>query len=370
MDPDHNLHTEHFVTDHEIDISPTYSFGFELPSVSDDATFSLSSDSHCTMSTLYSDEAVGYFRSLHGSTYVMDENVPITFPVDALRDRMDVVLHTIVRLTYDGQNVPDEVEAMLRVGGVNRGQGGARVLDVVTNSGTWVREMATPHEPHPRITFEVYNFHAGIRQSQSYFDLVHLRQGVLATKDFNFLLREAHRVLKPNGIVIITEFSARLYEADNPSAPLQSAPRRAEGIRLFRNALEFQGVDVTAWDDMTARLSPNHPLWPGNSYLSQVPKPGQDRPIPIQGFQSIIERQRLVPTGPWPSDQNQRIIGGLGRLLFGYTWKALLPLLLMMGIGETTAQALVDGILEEFVDDRFRAFLRCHMWSARKSQLR
>ncbi|KAG8746733.1 hypothetical protein FRC12_014225, partial [Ceratobasidium sp. 428] len=147
------------------------------------------------MSTLASQEVTDYFRSIHGSTYAADENIPVTFPVDMLRDRLDVVLHTVVRLSYDGVNVPVDADAMLRAKETDSGQAGARVLDIVTNSGTWVREMATeysnatfvsidskpltPHEPHSRIQFEVYDYYVGIRQPTSSFDLVHLRQGVL-----------------------------------------------------------------------------------------------------------------------------------------------------------------------------------------------
>jgi hypothetical protein len=65
-------------------------------------------------------------------------------------------------------------------------------------------------------------------------------------------------------------------------------------------------------------------------------------------------------------NEEQRIIGGLGRLLFSYTWRALLPLLLMGGMAEAEARAVVDGVLEEFVDDRFKAYLKCHMWFARR----
>lgn len=37
----------------------------------------------------------------------------------------------------------------------------------------------TPHEPHPRIQFEVYDFCTQIHQPQPTFDLVHMRKGTL-----------------------------------------------------------------------------------------------------------------------------------------------------------------------------------------------
>ncbi|KAG9123881.1 hypothetical protein FRC07_013651 [Ceratobasidium sp. 392] len=298
-----------------------------------------------------------------------------------LRDRLDVVLHTIVRLSHDGVNVPAEANALLRAEGVGVGQQGGHVLDIVTNSGTWAREMAseypgatfvsidskplTPHEPHPRIKFEVYDYYNGIRQPTSSFDIVHIRQGALATKNFNALLREMYRVLKPNGILLVTEFPPKLYEVHNPSEPLQSAPRRVEGIRLFQDAFRSQGIDLAVWSEMTMRLGPDHPLW-ANCTPSQSHKPGQDYSGQTQGFHRVVESYRLIPTGPWSEDENARIIGGLARLLFSYTWKALFPLLLMMGKKESEAHNVVNGILEEFADDRFKAYMKCYTWSARK----
>jgi ubiquinone/menaquinone biosynthesis C-methylase UbiE len=34
------------------------------------------------------------------------------------------------------------------------------------------------------------------------------------TKNFNFLLREMHRVLKPNGVLVITEIPTQGYEGE------------------------------------------------------------------------------------------------------------------------------------------------------------
>ncbi|QRV95859.1 methyltransferase domain protein [Ceratobasidium sp. AG-Ba] len=186
--------------------------------------FSDSGSSYDTLSTIQSNEVagiIGYFRSVHGSMFPSDENTPLVLPTDVTADRLDILLHMIVRLCRGGKNVPDSVDEMLRNGGVGGDGMGARVLDAVTNSGIWVNEMAeiysntsftsldikplVPHTPHPRIDFQVYDFQTGIMQPDNTFDLVHLWQGVLTTKNFNLLLQELHRVLKPNGYILITE---------------------------------------------------------------------------------------------------------------------------------------------------------------------
>jgi hypothetical protein len=100
-------------------------------------------------------------------------------------------------------------------------------------------------------------------------------------------------------------------------------------------------VDLTAWDTrLVARLDASHPLW-GNQPSYQATKPEYKRIT--RGFYAIQEDNRPVPSGPWSADETQRIIGGLGWLLFSYTWKASLPLLLMGGMGEAQAQGVVGG---------------------------
>jgi putative alpha-1,2-mannosidase len=153
----------------------------------------------------------------------------------------------------------------------------------------------------------------------------------------------------------------------NPSKVLESAPRRAAGLRLFRRSLESQGIDLSVWEDLSSRLRPNHPLWTERSIdpvigVVEVPHTSSS----IRGFHTIEQRTWLVPSGPWPEDKAQRIIGSLARMLFTNTWRALAPLLLMMGMDEAQSEAMVEGILEEFADNQIRGYLKCHRWSARK----
>lgn len=61
----------------------------------------------------------------------------MVLPTDNLAERLNVVLHALLRLAYNGVNVPSPVDELLRSGGVDRSTGGASVLDVATNSGAW-----------------------------------------------------------------------------------------------------------------------------------------------------------------------------------------------------------------------------------------
>ncbi|KAG9096201.1 hypothetical protein FS749_008928 [Ceratobasidium sp. UAMH 11750] len=353
-------------------------------SESDDMMFSDSGTSYHTMSTLQSNEVAEYFRLVHGFTFSSDENVPLVFPTDATADRVDIIFHIIVRLCRDGKNVPPVVDEMLRTGGLEGG--GAKVLDLVTNSGTWVTEMAstyaTPkftsldtkplvaHHPHARIKFEVYDFCAGIIEPDSNFDLVHLRQGVYATKNFDFLLQEVHRVLKPNGFLMVTELPIQAYEEINPLVPVRFAGYVVEGTKLVQEGCKAAGADITAWQDMSARLDSNHPLWrnyqPGMNTSSQSSQ--DSRGIhSIRGFHGIHLHSQPIPLGAWPDDEGQKILGGLTRMWAYHQARSTLPMALMLGMEENEAAAFVEGMIQELMDiERHKIHLVCHMWTARK----
>jgi hypothetical protein len=170
------------------------------------------------------DNVAEYFRSVYGFTYSSDENIPLVWPTNSVSKRLTVLLHFIVRLCQDGMNVPVVADDMLRRGGVFE-EGKPRVLDLMTNSAAWcvsnlyldamakgrylrVTEMASiypnanfttidtkplvPHKPHPRINFEVYDFYAGIMEPDASFDIVHIRQGVLAVNIF--IIRDHYHI--------------------------------------------------------------------------------------------------------------------------------------------------------------------------------
>ncbi|KAG8732491.1 hypothetical protein FRC10_000890 [Ceratobasidium sp. 414] len=377
---------------------PTYHEPFTPPALitteptfeSDETMFSDSGSSCHTMSTLQSNEVAEYFRLVHGFTFPSDENVPLVFPTDPTAERIDIILHIIVRLCRDGLNVPPVVDGMLRTGGLDGG--GAKVLDLVTNSGTWcatlpmirpinnaarVSEMAStyatpkfisldtkpliPHPPHARINFQVYDFYAGIMEPDFSFDL---------TKNFNLLLQEVHRVLKPNGFLMITELPMQAYEEIDPPIPIRSLDSMARGTKLIHEACQAAGADITAWHDMSARLDPSHPLW-CNGQPGMNASPRTDRELsgaqPVRGFHSIHLHSQPAPVGSWPEDEGQRMIGNLTRMWTYYQAKSMLPMILMLGIEEREATEFVDGLFHQLLDiDRHKLYIICRMWTARK----
>lgn len=328
------------------------------------------------MSTLSSTEAAEYFHSLHGFQYVTDENLPLVFPTDSITERIDIIYNVITKVCQGDKSVPAAAEELLEQGGLN-GRG-ARVLDLVTSSGTWAHDIVNVYPtaelvsldvkplaalvPHPRIKFEVYDLYAGIAEPDASFDLVHARQCVYLTKDYNFLLREMHRVLKPGGMLVLGEIPAQAYEVDNPSVPIHSSPRRVEAIQLMRKAQTAQGVDLVAYDDLSSRLDPGHPMWE-NQPQDHTTKNDHRT---VRGFHTVTTHTHHIPNAPWSTDERQRIIGGLAQVMFEQTWKALLPIMQIMGHSKEDAEAFVDRLLEEVKDPRYRSYAKYKVWCARK----
>ncbi|QRW11218.1 methyltransferase domain protein [Ceratobasidium sp. AG-Ba] len=299
---------------HEI-IDLSQDMVFDETSDSGGAMFSDPGSSLHTMSTIQSDEVPGYFQSIYGTTFPSDENVPLVFPSDAKAEQLDVLLHTIIRLCRGGKHVPDEVDEMLRSRSAEKERPGVKVLDLTTDSGTWAKEMAeiystarftsldnkplVPHTPHARIEFQIYDFQIGIMEPDDAFDLVHMKRGVLATKDFNLLLQEIHRVLKPDGFIMITEIPFDKYEGTDPQVPLRSAPYFAKSIEYAYNLCKTEGVDTEVWQNMSTRLDPTHPLWENERIGAPMSlDTGQgDLDIPHKrGFYKISLHKELLPS--------------------------------------------------------------------------
>ncbi|QRV82473.1 methyltransferase domain protein [Ceratobasidium sp. AG-Ba] len=350
---------------------------YEESSNSESPAFSDSDCSYCTMSTLQSEEVASYFRSVSGFTYSSNEDVPILIPTDTNANKLDVLLHIIVRLCQGGRNVPCEVDEMLRKGGVDS-ETGARVLDIVTNSGTWVEEMAdtyptagftsidvkplVPHKPHARIGFQVYNLHAGIMEPDATFDLVHIRQGVFVSKNFNSILRDINRVLKPNGYIVVTEMPFEAYEGGCFGIKITSS-----SLEIMNRASLAEGVDIKVWQDMSSRLDTSHPLWENERMGAAHSLDSEKGPQATRGFYDITLRSEPVPLGAWHSDEAQKTLGNLMRIRALHSLQQILPAILSRGPQGAQTDRFLESLKQEIMQvERYRAFVMCRIWVARK----
>ncbi|CUA74609.1 hypothetical protein RSOLAG22IIIB_05615 [Rhizoctonia solani] len=287
-----------------------------------------------------------------------------------------------------------------------------RVLDIGTQQGTWVQEMASEfphvefvsldfspmaaHTPRENIVFEVYDLYAGLAEADASFDMVHIRHTANKVGNYPFLVQELYRVLRPGGLLVSGEFENETYGADNPDVPLGDASARlTRALVLVRQALAAQGVTVDAGRQLPALLSsprlfaPSPSLSPDlsseldnncsgasfSNFSTHVPRVQQSStsPSPIStsatGFVCITPFTFCVPATPWPDPYTHPQLHEAGRhVVVGvqYGWPSLIPLLTVhSGISTEEAREVVAGAVEDhLVRSQLKHIIKFHtVWA-------
>ncbi|KAB5588897.1 Methyltransferase domain containing protein [Ceratobasidium theobromae] len=246
--------------------------------------------------TIQSDDLHEYFVEHHGRQHPAGESAVRWFPSD--NTRRYILRHVLNKYLY-GRNYFGPVGEILRFAPGRR----YKVLELGTRDGTWIQEMATEfphvqfrsldivpiiaHAPRPNIVFEAYDFTRGLLQEDSSQDIVFLNVAMELVKDYRALLLEAHRVLKPGGLIHIREYNLQLWDPQDPSEPVGGAnPASSRLISTARRALSKSGVDPDICDRLPQWLTPNSDLW---KHLG----PNQAR-----GFERISSTTRVFPAYP------------------------------------------------------------------------
>ncbi|KAG8718088.1 hypothetical protein FRC08_005975 [Ceratobasidium sp. 394] len=277
-DPD----TNGFVYHVEPDLHTFYS-----ESISEISSETESSESGQTIGTDDLPGKEAYFVQHHGRPQPAGNTV-WWFPADNTRR---FILRHFVESYIHGGNYAPIVKEMLPL---DPGRT-YHVLELGTRDGTWVQEMATEfphvqfrsldvapimsHVPRPNVVFEVYNFGGGLLLDDSSQDVVFLNVVFELIKDYPALIREAHRVLRPGGLIHIRDFDIVLYDSQNPSQLAQSSnPAGCHLLDIMGDTLTRMGVDTQTFKRL--------PQW-----LASEPN-GE------AGFENIQVRTKVFPAYP------------------------------------------------------------------------
>ncbi|QRW17272.1 methyltransferase domain protein [Rhizoctonia solani] len=268
-----------------------------------------------------------------------------------------------------------------------------RVLDIGTQQGTWVQEMASefPHVEFVSLDFSPMAAHIPPDAS---FDMVHVG-------NYQFLIQELYRVLRPGGLLISGEFENETYGADNPNTPLGDAsPRLSRALAFVRQALAAQGVTVDAGRQLPDMLNDSK-LFPPISHSTSpdfssesdsddsrgtfsstgtcescVPGLSTSHTmanLTDTGFVDVTPSTFYIPATPWPDPCTHPHLYEAGcRVVIGiqHGWPSLVPLLTAhAGLSTEDARDAVTGAVEErFVDLSLKHIMKFHTVWAYKVQ--
>ncbi|EKM51768.1 uncharacterized protein PHACADRAFT_127622 [Phanerochaete carnosa HHB-10118-sp] len=136
-------------------------------------------------------------------------------------------------------------------------------VDLGCGSGSWILDVARdfPHcscvavdlvpmqipDMPPNCRSEVDDINLGLQHFHSKFDVAHARLVSSGIRDYKGLVDQISLVLKPGGLVDLTEFDFRVYGTDRRPIPIDAdAPAFARWMNLAHRAVQMQGGEPDA----------------------------------------------------------------------------------------------------------------------------
>ncbi|KAF8750913.1 Methyltransferase domain [Rhizoctonia solani] len=313
-----------------------------------------------TTSTITSEEIGDYFREAYGRTYAHDENLPMLYPIDEVEAK-DTKCSTFPQgprpwqlywscttpapttcrwvPTQDPRHshmhwqlvrtphAPYSSAANKNANQLIRAQEMAAEFphcDIVSIDIAPI----VPHAPRPNITFEIYDLYAGVAEPDESFDYVSCRHIQLhretQVKEYDRLIFDLHRVLKPGGLITICEVENQCYEAEPPfnmHAYVRTMPVAAEAIHM----------------------------------------PPSRAKIASQGFRDIQKQVVLMPVGTWHPDPAVQQVGDLISRGFALAWRQLEPAMIDYGSSPEEANRLCAGSIAAYENTNLRVVGKYHM---------
>ena len=213
-----------------------------------------------------------------------------------------------------------------------------RILDLGTGTGTWCIEVAdefpnfqvygvdlSPIQPKyvpTNCTFEVMDLNEGLPYGTATFDLVHAQYILGSIPDWDGLMSEILRVLKPGGLVQMIEADMHI-RCDDGTIPNNASIYQWE--RTLRPIIASRGLRIDAYHYMCDILERHDEA------------------------EDVCEMAAKLPVGDWPQHEGLR---QLGRRTAG-VWKDTASALLA-SFGNTNIKSgsdlrqLFDKVLEDF----------------------
>ncbi|KAG8690822.1 hypothetical protein FRC08_010346 [Ceratobasidium sp. 394] len=193
------------------------------------------------------------------------------------------------------------------------------------------------HTPRSNIVFEVYDFTQGLVLPDASQDAVFLNAVLEMVKDYRALLREAHRVLRPGGLIYVNDFNMHIWDPEDITRRPRRNPLGCRISDIARDYLLNVGIDPDTCDKLPEWLAPDSDLW--------------DQPGELKGFEQIQSVVKGYPAHPHPGHScmnvvDARITPFLAHLTLQST-RDFFGLLKDIGMKDEEAAELIEGVIDE-----------------------
>ncbi|QRV84221.1 methyltransferase domain protein [Ceratobasidium sp. AG-Ba] len=204
----------------------------------------------------------------------------------------------------------------------------------------------------PNVRFEVYNFTKGLMLEDDSQDAVFINSVVEMVKDYPDLLREAHRVLRPGGVIHIIEHLMQLWDTEDPSQVAhRTSPSCCRLIATVREQLSIMGMDPDAPAKLSDWLALTSDIWIDTNRQNV-------------GFEQIGTTLRLYPAHPhegFPcaSLVDTRMVPFIKHMCI-ISAKDLFSVLRDRGIQNEVAEKMIEAAIEETQQPERCAYTRLY----------
>ncbi|KIY46318.1 hypothetical protein FISHEDRAFT_66490 [Fistulina hepatica ATCC 64428] len=235
-------------------------------------------------------------------------------------------------------NIPGEVKA---------------VIDLGCGSGSWILDVARDFPTCSAIGVdlvpmqvtsmpancrsEVDDINIGLEHFYGDFNVVHARLISSGIRDYERLIDQMSHVLRPGGLLCLTEFDFSIYDANHQRIELTTdrieAPYVARWFAFAKAAARRRGGDVDAANHLRRWVSSN-------------PR-----------FENVVYRHWFLPTLPYHKDAFHQEIGAVMRDDVLEFMRSGRPLLLGSGMPKEQLDDLQAKVIKEIIDENLEQYV-------------